>query len=132
MAIIFYLSSQVSTDSSNTTNIVINIMYSIYKALFRNNAISLEVFANYVFAPTRKLAHLTEYAILGMLFYININNNKIKYSLILSILFSISDEIHQYFVPGRFCSVTDVLIDTCGIVLGIFLIHQISIKCKKE
>lgn len=132
MAIIFYLSSQVSTDSSNTTNIVINIMYSIYKALFRNNAISLEVFANYAFAPTRKLAHLTEYAILGMLFYININNNKIKYSLILSILFSISDEIHQYFVPGRFCSATDVLIDTCGIVLGIFLIHQISIKCKKE
>lgn len=29
-------------------------------------------------------------------------------------LYAISDEIHQYFVPGRACRVFDVLIDTSG------------------
>jgi VanZ family protein len=30
-------------------------------------------------------------------------------------LFSVSDEIHQYFVPGRFASITDILLDLIGI-----------------
>ena len=31
------------------------------------------------------------------------------------------DELHQYFVPGRWASVSDVLLDTCGGAVGVFL-----------
>lgn len=32
------------------------------------------------------------------------------------LLFALSDELHQMFVPGRFASVTDVLLDVVGIL----------------
>lgn len=31
------------------------------------------------------------------------------------------DELHQYFVPGRWASISDVLLDTCGGAVGVFL-----------
>ena len=30
------------------------------------------------------------------------------------------DEFHQYFVPGRYASFADVLLDTCGGTFGMF------------
>jgi len=44
----------------------------------------------------------------------------------LSILYGISDEIHQYFVPFRYSSVMDVVADGLGASLGI------SIYIKKK
>ena len=32
--------------------------------------------------------------------------------------FAVSDEIHQSYIPGRFASVTDFLLDVIGIFLG--------------
>lgn len=32
-----------------------------------------------------------------------------------------ADELHQYFVPGRWASVSDVLLDTCGGAVGVIL-----------
>ena len=29
-------------------------------------------------------------------------------------LYAVTDEIHQYFVPGRACRLLDVTVDTCG------------------
>lgn len=132
MTIIFYLSSQPSSDSTNTTNVIVNRLFYIYKLLLNSN-ITIDLFSNYIFTPLRKLAHFSEFAILAMLFYININNdNKVIYSFVLSLIYSISDEIHQLFVPGRFCSIGDIVIDACGIIFGLFLIHLICNKCIKE
>lgn len=36
-------------------------------------------------------------------------------------LYGISDEIHQYFVPGRFADVGDALADSLGAALGAWL-----------
>jgi VanZ family protein len=36
------------------------------------------------------------------------------WSLVLTFLYACSDEIHQAFVPGRSCTLGDVLIDTTG------------------
>lgn len=47
-------------------------------------------------------------------------------------MYATSDEIHQYFVPGRACMVEDVFIDTLGIVLGILLIMLCRRITKKE
>ena len=40
-----------------------------------------------------------------------------------SILYAISDEVHQYFVPGRFATLTDLIFDTLGIITGLICIH---------
>ena len=50
--------------------------------------------------------------------------------LSIGVLYAISDEIHQGFIPGRTPQITDVMIDTMGVVLGmlcvliLFKIHK--------
>ena len=48
--------------------------------------------------------------------------NRIIISLIIGIIYACSDEIHQSFVPERSPMITDVMIDTMGVMLGILLI----------
>ncbi len=40
------------------------------------------------------------------------------FGLLIAIAFGVSDEIHQYFVPGRHCSFHDVISDTIGALLA--------------
>jgi len=42
-------------------------------------------------------------------------------SWLLTILFAISDEIHQYFVPGRSAQLQDVIRDGKGALIGCLL-----------
>lgn len=73
----------------------------------------------------RKLAHITEYFILGILTINCLKDYKINYLYVSSILFCIiyacSDEFHQLFISGRSGTIIDVLIDSIGIILGIFI-----------
>lgn len=71
-----------------------------------------------------KTLHLIEYAILYYLvfraFYRSFRIEKRKvflYAILFCILYAISDEIHQSFVPTREGTVRDVMIDTIGILL---------------
>lgn len=71
----------------------------------------------------RKIAHITEYFILTFLLYrafkgsFSMNGfGLFMYPAVFSLLYAISDEIHQYFIVGRCCSNRDVLIDTIGII----------------
>ena len=47
---------------------------------------------------------------------------RIIVSLVIGIIYAASDEIHQSFVPGRSPQITDVMIDTMGVLLGILLV----------
>ena len=88
----------------------------------------------------RKLAHFTIYTIAGINLYgfINTYNIKNKYkmigTLLVGIIYAISDEIHQMFSGGRTPAVMDVFIDSCGVLFGInmFLITNKIIKNKKQ
>ena len=42
--------------------------------------------------------------------------------------YAITDEIHQYFVPGRFCDWKDVCIDSAGVALGCLICSLIVRK----
>ncbi len=42
----------------------------------------------------------------------------ISIAIILSILYGISDEIHQFFVPGRVSSIYDIFLNSFGIILA--------------
>jgi VanZ family protein len=73
-----------------------------------------------------KIFHPIEYLTLGVLLSVawhNFSRNKnhfalIAFVLVSGILFAVSDEIHQAFIPGRSARITDVLIDSASIALG--------------
>jgi len=69
----------------------------------------------------RKGAHMTEYAILGLLLLRAIGRE--LPALAVGIGYAITDEVHQHFVSGRHASPIDVLIDTIGLALGIFVVR---------
>jgi VanZ family protein len=67
----------------------------------------------------RKLAHTTEYAILGALLVRATGRTGIAFAL--GVLYAITDEFHQVFVPGRHGAPVDVVIDAVGVAVGIAL-----------
>lgn len=74
----------------------------------------------------RKLAHLTEFTILGGVLYA-ILRRYIKYGTVLKttglgMAIAILDEFIQRFSPGRSSQFSDVVIDTIGVIIGIFLV----------
>ena len=77
--------------------------------------------------PMDKVAHALEYAVLGVLLFRSASfryEPGLRFFIILScigILYGISDEIHQAFVPHRVSSVWDVAADTAGIILGLLI-----------
>ncbi|HUL51512.1 MAG TPA: VanZ family protein [Candidatus Nitrosotalea sp.] len=85
----------------------------------------------------RKMGHVTEYAILGMLIWRALRKpvrNKprpwSRREAILSVLaagaYAATDEWHQSFVATRFASPMDVLLDTFGASVGLFLLWGIG------
>jgi len=49
-------------------------------------------------------------------------------SVLLSCLYGISDEIHQHFVPYRDADVMDVLADTIGGIMGVYIYQRFAGK----
>ncbi|NCC70492.1 VanZ family protein [bacterium] len=79
----------------------------------------------------RKGFHIFEFFILNLFLLKGFSESKkenILFSLI-SILFAISDEIHQFFILNRVASVFDVLIDTVGI-LSAYIFYNLTKKYK--
>ena len=65
----------------------------------------------------RKIAHLSEYAILGALLVRAIQRPAV--AILAGGLYAVSDEFHQHFVRGRHAAWYDVLIDTVGVTIGV-------------
>jgi len=72
------------------------------------------------FSYSDKLVHIVEYGILASFVYLALRGtNLAKYHLLglafaIAFLYGVSDEIHQYFVPGRDADVLDVVADGIG------------------
>ena len=62
----------------------------------------------------------------GMFFTFKLDYKKqVIFSGLLGVIYAISDEIHQLFIPGRGGRVQDVCIDSIGVFLGIFILSFI-------
>lgn len=126
MLLIFTMSSFDATESANQSNSIVNIITDIFKIE------NIEVLSFII----RKLAHFTEYLILGLLTINMLNKNDIskKYliSILICLIYAISDEIHQLFVPGRVCQLRDILIDSIGSITGVYLYKLINTKILKN
>lgn len=75
------------------------------------------------------VGHLVGYAILGFLLYRAFNGgitgwsaDAARKSFLVGLVYAISDEVHQLYVPGREASVVDVGIDASGLLLVLLLI----------
>jgi VanZ family protein len=72
----------------------------------------------------RKLAHFTEFLILSVLLYRALrggqrwNARAAGFAFTLAGVYAVSDEFHQWFVPGRTAAATDCLIDVSGAAAG--------------
>ena len=53
-------------------------------------------------------------------------------TVLICFLYSVSDEVHQYFVPGRACRLLDVVIDTAGSAFFVLVYHFISKHIKNK
>lgn len=107
MVIIFYFSHQTGQESSKMSSVLL----------------------------VRKIAHITEYAVLAFFIYAHISSyGKIKrqilIAIILTVMYAASDEYHQTFIAGRSGNITDVLIDGIGVVTGTLISYSIK-KSKK-
>ena len=85
----------------------------------------------------RKLAHLTEFTILGSVLYA-ILRRYITYGTViktigLGMFIASLDEFIQRFSPGRSSQFSDILIDTVGIFIGILVVKLVyNIRYKRR
>ena len=76
----------------------------------------------------RKIAHMFEFGVLALLIWRALAQYKLKLfwlislSGLASLLYAVSDEIHQSFIAKRIGSVVDVLIDCVGILVVIIVV----------
>lgn len=123
MLFIFYLSAQVAEQSNQLSA---GITQAIMKLLGRL-APGIEPDLNSFNYFVRKNAHFMAYLVLGLLSSNALGKNRPNslrnalLALLICVLYAISDEVHQLFVPGRGGRATDVLIDSAGALVGIGL-----------
>jgi VanZ family protein len=67
----------------------------------------------------RKIAHVSEFAILGALLLRALERELPAFAV--GVAYAATDEIHQHFVAGRHGSPVDVAVDAAGIALGILV-----------
>lgn len=77
----------------------------------------------------RKIAHMSEYAILALFTYyalIKIAFNKriiFQITFLISFLYACSDEFHQLFISGRSGQFTDIIIDSTGCLIMLLFLY---------
>jgi VanZ family protein len=111
--------------SSSQSGFIVDVLYPWVGRLGIN--IQVDKFSFII----RKLAHFTEYTILGillLLMYQDRFTNKKLYliSFLHGTITAISDETIQRFVPNRSGELRDVLIDMGGVLFGVLIIHLVN------
>ena len=80
----------------------------------------------------KKVAHLTEYAVLYALFLRATEKNWVL-SFVMTMVYAASDEIHQSYVPGRTAAVYDLAFDFSGASISAYIIWKLKqIHPKKQ
>lgn len=139
MLVIFYMSAQPAAESNSLST---GITEQIIETLGRFISIDVETTTSNILVSqlnhyVRKSAHFITYFILGILVTFAMVKNGFKHkvffiSFLFCVLFAISDEVHQLFVPGRGGMLKDVMLDSLGSLVGIvfyFLAKKSERRC---
>jgi VanZ like family len=73
-----------------------------------------------------KTVHIVEYAVLC--FLLVWATRREGASFLLGLAYAVSDEVHQRFVEGRHGSAMDVVIDSIGLAIGIYLARRVGLS----
>lgn len=121
MAIIFYLSHEPASTSRELSTGLMNEIFTFIGKIAPASEIDAGMFHHLL----RKSAHFFAYSALGIFSFAAFllsgasGYRRIFMALGLCVMFAISDEVHQLFVPGRSGEIRDVLIDSAGAGVGI-------------
>ncbi|TWH59762.1 VanZ family protein [Desulfitobacterium sp. LBE] len=120
MGIIFYLSAQMAAQSDELSQgIAERLLSAVAKAFPGLNVDYIQ--SNFL---VRKSAHFLTYLVLSVLTMNALRRSGIKgvrqiaIAIGICVLYAISDEAHQLFVPGRSGQLKDVLLDSGGAIVG--------------
>jgi VanZ family protein len=88
----------------------------------------------------RKLAHVTEYAVLGFLLSRSLGSqarfrshiHMAALCIAVAAAYSLTDELHQSFVPGRGPSLIDCGIDVSGAVIAMILLYVLPSRLNER
>lgn len=82
----------------------------------------------------KKSAHGIGYGLLALSYLHALPNRNYKLAWFLAVLYSLTDEFHQSFVPGRRASLIDVFVfDNIGAMIALFLHHRFfGVNYEKE
>ena len=111
-----------STDSfsaSNTSRIIGPLVLWLFPHTSAETLATIQFF-------TRKLAHFTEYAILGFLAARAFRTSPRWFliSALLIVVYALLDEYHQSFVPSRTASIFDSFIDMAGGISALIFVSR--------
>ena len=119
MALIFYLSHQPATESDGLSIGITEKILELIQRIVPDITLDIGRFNHIV----RKNAHFFVYLVLGVLVANGLTNSSkatvFRVALLICVLYAISDEVHQLFVPGRGGQIKDVIIDSTGSLVGI-------------
>ena len=153
MITVFIFSSQDGTQTLNTSGAFIQVIDSTLNNVESNNTNKTDTvntqdnnnkkynYSKELQTFVRKNAHYFLYTvggiILSVFFYAFLKENKKIYAfaILTGMIYAMSDEFHQKFIAGRTSRITDVGIDTLGVITGtiLFMIFiNILIKSRKK
>ena len=127
MAFIFFQSALPADLSSEESGRVVDLIVRLFQGVAPIDRETL------VFI-VRKGAHFTEYMILGGFLvpavkeWMAVDTTPVPVvreritAWLAGTLYAVTDEIHQYFVPGRSCELRDMGIDSCGVLAGVLVV----------
>jgi VanZ family protein len=76
--------------------------------------------------------HLTAYGMLAALLWWALQGTGVRYpatwALVLAVLYGVTDEFHQSFVPGRDMSVSDLMVDLIGASAALLLVSLLNAR----
>lgn len=140
MVMIFCFSAQTGEESGEMSGRLTTWVLNLIIPDFENfSPERQEAIRSTVGLLVRKLAHFSEYALLGVSLMLHIAQVQKKITVRLpwlwawgvGTLYAATDEFHQGFVAGRGPSVVDVTIDSAGVITGVLLMIWI-LHCKKK
>jgi len=133
-AAIFYFSAQPADVSTEMSDGVTAILLQMAEAagLLELSPELVSRLCEQLATPVRKCAHMLEYLLLHVTVLYGLHHwdldrkmNRhqwLKWAYVITVIYAMTDEMHQLFVPGRAGRVTDVLIDSVGVTIVTLLL----------
>ena len=136
MLLIFGFSSQTGAESGSLSALLSEPITKLLIRFADDSSTEAEsALFSRVDIGVRKTAHFMEYAILGGLLVLLFRIRRVRLiwlPWLIGTLYAVTDEWHQSFSPGRSCDPKDVLIDACGVLIGVLISFTLLQRWRKK